>query len=125
MFNHQYSSNTTPTYDKTSHKDDDNDMVVHSNCSGGAGAQIEVGPSPSVEIPSGGTVVPLPAHTPATDFPRQEVWCVTPRHLAAQAWNGIRKKERANEFTCDACFNVSEIVIAVDKAIADAGATAF
>ena len=53
----------------------------------------------------------------------REAHFVSPRHLASHAWDKIRAAERKNEFTQEARFDVGGIKIAVDKAIADAGAT--
>ena len=53
----------------------------------------------------------------------REAHFVSPRHLALHAWDKIRAAEMKNEFTQEACFDVGGIKIAVDKAIADAGAT--
>ena len=39
------------------------------------------------------------------------------------AWTKMRELERQNEFTSDACFDMSGIKIGVDYAITDAGAT--
>ena len=53
-----------------------------------------------------------------------EVGFVSPPSVNVNAWKQIRATEMANQFTCEACFDVSGIKIAVNKAIANAGATA-
>ena len=53
----------------------------------------------------------------------RETHFVSPRHLALHAWSRLRDTEMKNEFTQEACFDVGGIKIAVDEAIADAGAT--
>ena len=56
-------------------------------------------------------------------FGRGAMHFMSPPSTIARAWTTLRQRKQENEFTSEACFDVSGIKIGVDFVIADAGAT--